>query len=351
MIRKLISYAFLASVVFGASGDAATLRVPADYATIQAAVNASANGDTIQIAAGTYAEDVEVELCYWLTIKGQGKVVIDPPSGNGFTTKWCTGVTVQKVRIDGGYFNVEQSHHVTIRKCRAAGGLYGFRVKDSTAVTLEQNRVEDPISTAIIASGSHDCTLRKNRVREPGSGGGFSIAGTRNSIVGNRLRGGWIGIHVTGSSNLIADNRVKGVEQSAYMLGAPYSAFLDNVARDAEDGVRVLAADYSVISGNKVTRVSRYGLDFISYCFGNTVRRNQVRRAASAGIHASTTETRFFKNKVKKGGSFGIYVIGDLNVYEQNYARSQPGGVDLYESLNATQNTYIDNDVVTTNTN
>ena len=34
--------------------DAATLNVPADYATIQAAVNAAAAGDTIQVQSGTY---------------------------------------------------------------------------------------------------------------------------------------------------------------------------------------------------------------------------------------------------------------------------------------------------------
>ena len=37
---------------------ATTINVPADYATIQAGIVASVDGDTVMVAAGTYVENI-----------------------------------------------------------------------------------------------------------------------------------------------------------------------------------------------------------------------------------------------------------------------------------------------------
>lgn len=54
------------------AASAATISVPTDHATIGAAVAAAASGDTITVAAGTYAEDVTVPASKSLTIVGAG---------------------------------------------------------------------------------------------------------------------------------------------------------------------------------------------------------------------------------------------------------------------------------------
>ena len=48
----------LISLVSAPPGLAATIRVPADYSTIQAAADAASSGDTVQIAPGVYAEQI-----------------------------------------------------------------------------------------------------------------------------------------------------------------------------------------------------------------------------------------------------------------------------------------------------
>jgi hypothetical protein len=62
----------------------AQIRVPADHATISAAISAASSGDTIRVSPGTYAESVVVNKR--LTIIGNDTtVVITPPAGNGIS--------------------------------------------------------------------------------------------------------------------------------------------------------------------------------------------------------------------------------------------------------------------------
>ena len=47
------------AVLFSAAGFAQSIRnVPGTYSTIQGAINASANGDTVRVAPGTYVENI-----------------------------------------------------------------------------------------------------------------------------------------------------------------------------------------------------------------------------------------------------------------------------------------------------
>ena len=57
---KSLLTAFLAAASLATALSAATRSVPSQYSTIQAAVNAAASGDTINIANGTYNEQVTI---------------------------------------------------------------------------------------------------------------------------------------------------------------------------------------------------------------------------------------------------------------------------------------------------
>jgi hypothetical protein len=62
---------------------AATINVPGDYSTIQAAINAADPGDTIQVAAGTYDEQVVINKN--LTLHGAGDATIIKPWADNLT--------------------------------------------------------------------------------------------------------------------------------------------------------------------------------------------------------------------------------------------------------------------------
>lgn len=112
-MRYFVSLALVCLATTAVVGVSATLRVPADYATIQAAVDAAAPGDTILISPGVYEEAVTIQGKADLTIKGDvtftvketeccpdiwdevGKVVIKGP----FRILDSTGITVEALTI------------------------------------------------------------------------------------------------------------------------------------------------------------------------------------------------------------------------------------------------------------
>jgi len=72
--------AILVVVLFWSTLAAATVHeVPADFATIQAAVDAAANGDTVMVAAGIYEEQVVVTTSLALLGAGPGLTTVQAP--------------------------------------------------------------------------------------------------------------------------------------------------------------------------------------------------------------------------------------------------------------------------------
>ena len=208
-------------------GAAATLEVPGQYATIQSALNAAGDGDTVMVAPGTYQEndlsfdgkevyltssdgaDVTVidgggsrPVFYLVDCEGSGAVV------DGFTVQNGHGVAL----FEGGGFTILGSScptgtvaMPTIRNCiirdnTTAGSGAGIKIGSDSDVLVE------------------DCLITSNDSEN--YGGGFQIgpgAATirRNTITLNTaaLDGG--GIKITAEAvvsiedNVIADNSVE----------------------------------------------------------------------------------------------------------------------------------------------
>lgn len=104
----------------------AVLQVPADYPTIQAAINAATNGDTVLVAPGTYLEHLDFS----------GKAITVESEAGPSATIVDGGGTDTVVRIQSGEGPASVLRGFTIRNGFAAGGA-GIYIGGSAPVVRE----------------------------------------------------------------------------------------------------------------------------------------------------------------------------------------------------------------------
>ena len=125
-----ISLVGVLPVLFAQSALAASLCVgsqPGCFATLQAAVGAARNGDTITIAPGTYAGGVTIDVSVTIIGAGAGVTII---SGGGpvltignFGSVSEPSVTIEGVTITGGVTETGRSGQIRV----VPNGGRGFR--------------------------------------------------------------------------------------------------------------------------------------------------------------------------------------------------------------------------------
>lgn len=165
----LVTTVWLALVVALAGvARAATIRVPLDYPTIQQAVDAAADGDTIEVAPGTYLVTQILIQNKSLTVRGEdrettiidgqqtaelplpGTLRISNPSGpvvvDGFTIREAgTGILGDAALV----VPVALQHPVTIRNCHLIGlsngedsGVWVYDTTTGGTITVENCEFE-----------------------------------------------------------------------------------------------------------------------------------------------------------------------------------------------------------------
>ncbi len=188
----------LSSIVLVAAGGAhAQLTVPGDFPTIQAAITAASDSDTIEVGPGTYAESISF-LGKTIAVKGiggPGVTMIDGSGSAGSVVRFVAGSDAG-TRLEG--FTIRGGS--AIPDPEPLGG--GIRVSDST-VTLANCIISGNVAQfgggVAVTTGSNatfeDCTISENEAtgNDSTGGGGAYVTGAsvfrRCRILDNRSTG------------------------------------------------------------------------------------------------------------------------------------------------------------------
>jgi len=154
----IISMFLLAGItVISATGKVTTMLneivVPDDYPTIQEAIDHANDMDIIRVKAGTYHENIVVDVMGLQVIGAGAKVTTIDGDGNDHV--------VQIVEMWGPYSSVT---------------IYGFTIKNSGAE-----------NAGIFITGSHAATIKENIIRDNGYGVKIDISSVGNEIYHNNF--------------------------------------------------------------------------------------------------------------------------------------------------------------------
>ena len=177
----VLLWALLAITFVAGPTVAAVRHVPADYATIQAAITAAAAGDTVLVAPGLYREhvmlDKPVTLASHFLSAGDrayiNQTVIDA-TGEAAAITIPAGVTpmpvVQGFTIQGGSDGIAAASKVQILDNRVTGNVDGVDYQDSGGVA-RGNVIEGNGDDGLDLDGATALLIEDNVIRNNGDDG------------------------------------------------------------------------------------------------------------------------------------------------------------------------------------
>lgn len=184
------------------------INVPLDCPTIQEAIDIACPSATIEVASGTYYEQLLVEKP--LEIRGQiGTTVVDARGNDRGLHITTSGVT-----IDG----------LIIRNCHSAGVYtYSKLPTDIVDLTIQRSTIKDIHDTAIFLVGTSHSNVVFNTILNASIGLSFWDSNF-NNLVGNDIRRSGIGIKLVSARNNtiyhnnIVDNHIQIESRAAFNL-------------------------------------------------------------------------------------------------------------------------------------
>lgn len=262
-MRRVIECSAVAVTLLAATAASATIwNVPADYATIQGAIDVSVNGDTILVAPGTYTENLDFSTkTIRVLSSGGAAVTILRPALSGTTLVnfggGGPGTEFAGFTLDGG----DMKHTVEIRNGSQPWIHHN----------VVQNHVSYVLNAAEIASYSSNPIISHNIVIHCRSLGGVAIFTGGGQILNNTFndcsRGFWSqSLSVIAKNNIVTNSLEFGIGDWRFAV-ADFNCVYNNNP-DYDYGAVAGTHDVNFYPEYCDASLDNYALDIISPCAG-----------------------------------------------------------------------------------
>ena len=220
-----------------------TLVVHDNFSTINAAVNAASQGDTILVKSGVYFENLQINMS--LTLQGE-----DPKNtiiiGSGDVDRGANSVITleaDNVKISG--FTIESLNYSTSSRYATGINIEGDNC------TIADNIIQNTY-IGIFCSIQSSTVITQNNITANIKDGVRFFGGSLNRISDNVIDGNkQSGIAMEGYSNEISKNRIENNVRGIGFLSSYSVIFGNSLNSNTESGI-YLAGSYNIISSNVI---------------------------------------------------------------------------------------------------
>jgi len=308
----------------------------ADYQSIQDAINAAIEGDTIRVYAGTYFENVVVNRTVTLEGNDSANTIIDGERKADVILIDTDGVRMSGFTItaSGGQSNrdgivVESSENELFGNLivNNANGIYVFggaenSIHDNTLTgndfgiqvvsgsdgnTISKNTCTENRKGDIILRTSKENQVRENHCA---SGPIYLVDADHNTVDGNQIRRGIVlelSRHNTISNNNCTGNPGDGIIVTEYCR---YNTIVRNTCQDNQgSGIRMHQSLFNTVEDNICSSNGEYGI-LVSDTRENTLSNNECSGNGMADIALSRTTSITIEENEMAGR--GLSITGEL---------------------------------------
>ncbi len=381
MGRKLIAFGTLVCLFSFCLARGADIYVPDDHATIQGAINAAIDGDTVIVRPGTYVENIDF-VGKAITVKsesGPEGTVIDGNQAN----------SVVSFLSGEGEYSVLSGFTVTNGGSTAGAGIY---CRHQSSPTITSNIITENDAGSYYGGGIYcndACPIITGNIIEgnTGSGGGgircqYPLSPPAAIISYNLISGntsdndGGGGIHCYNCEPIITNNTIEGnrggVGGGIHLSNTEQPVVTNNLIRDnlarSGGGIFCTAAcptiEYNIIEGNSATSsfwyfggggiYCEYG-DYQAWTISNNIIRGNSAHgdiADGGGILCWSGDVAITHNIIEgntaddRGGGYfcsNLDVTVSSNLFSGNTAANLGGGIYCETNTPITNNTFRGN--------
>jgi nitrous oxidase accessory protein len=298
---------------------ASVIIVPDDHLTIQEAINAANEGDTIVVRNGTYFEHVVVNKSLSIVGEGEDITFIDGGgSGTVIEVLHTSNTSLRDFTVRNGKIGlaITEVLHTRMRSITMIGSQYNFRFIEAS----EPVRSYPDIDTSNTAEGAPIYFWMNQHNRTIADDAGFVALRNCSGITLRNLNlsNNGNGIYAVVVSGLLVEN----VTTSNTIQGLSLYAVTDSVIRNSVIehnmlGIGLARCDRNVIIDNLIS--SNDCVIILEQSRYNTVEKNQIawsnQNWLSAGLRLSYTSYNTIKENMIANNERGI-------VYTESYNNS-----------------------------